>query len=193
MILLSQEELKTSLIAVLEELKNDDNLINKFITGKSSSHVIQTTPEGNPEIQLNTNVVVPEQPVQDDGVTENQPVENNEGEQNPVEVSPAEPVDDTTSVEPATDVEFQTEQVVETENVEVTENATEEVQEEPVEQPVEQTEVPQVIIEPITDEQEEIVESEENVLEEINKNDYSSFIYELLLGYKIDMSIIMDI
>ena len=186
---LSQEELKTSLIAVLEELKNDDNLINKFITGKSSSHVIQTTPEGNPEIQLNTNVVVPEQPVQDDGVTENQPVENNEGEQNPVEVSLAEPVDDTTSVEPATDVEFQTEQVVETENVEVTENATEEVQEEPVEQPVEQTEVPQVIIEPITDEQEEIVESEENVLEEINKNDYSSFIYELLLGYKIDMSI----
>lgn len=49
---LSQEELKVSLLNVLTELKLDEDLLKKFITGKSKENVIQT----QNEITLNTPV-----------------------------------------------------------------------------------------------------------------------------------------
>ena len=177
---LSQAELNTSLINVLEELKNDDNLLNKFITGESKTHVIDVKNEIIPEQNDNTLVVENNEPI-------NQPEggevveENNERPYIDVNVAPTEPG---VIVTPAEDVNFQTEQVVEGEDVLPEEN----VEEQPVEEIVDATvEVPTettpnilVQVNPEPTEEPEVVD------EEIN---YEEYLKSILSGRKLEMSL----
>ena len=177
---LSQAELNTSLINVLEELKNDDNLLNKFITGESKTHVIDVKNEIIPEQNDNTLVVENNEPI-------NQPEggevveENNERPYIDVNVAPTEPG---VIVTPAEDVNFQTEQFVEGEDDLPEEN----VEEQPVEENVEATvEVPTettpnilVQVNPEPTEEPEVVD------EEIN---YEEYLKSILSGRKLEMSL----
>lgn len=177
---LSQAELNTSLINVLEELKNDDNLLNKFITGESKTHVIDVKNEIIPEQNDNTLVVENNEPIkQPEGgeVVE----ENNERPYIDVNVAPTEPG---VIVTPAEDVNFQTEQVVEGEDVLPEEN----VEEQPVEEIVEATDevptetTPNILVQvnPEPTEEPEVVE------EEIN---YEEYLKSILSGRKLEMSL----
>ena len=174
---LSQAELNTSLINVLEELKNDDNLLNKFITGESKTHVIDVKNEIIPEQNDNTLVVENNEQPEGGEVVE----ENNERPYIDVNVAPTEPG---VIVTPAEDVNFQTEQVVEGEDVLPEEN----VEEQPVEEIVDATvEVPTettpnilVQVNPEPTEEPEVVE------EEIN---YEEYLKSILSGRKLEMSL----
>ena len=174
---LSQAELNTSLINVLEELKNDDNLLNKFITGESKTHVIDVKKEIIPEQNDNTLVVENNEQPEGGEVVE----ENNERPYIDVNVAPTEPG---VIVTPAEDVNFQTEQVVEGEDVLPEEN----VEEQPVEEIVDATvEVPTettpnilVQVNPEPTEEPEVVE------EEIN---YEEYLKSILSGRKLEMSL----
>lgn len=174
---LSQAELNTSLINVLEELKNDDNLLNKFITGESKTHVIDVKNEIIPEQNDNTLVVENNEQPEGGEVVE----ENNERPYIDVNVAPTEPG---VIVTPAEDVNFQTEQFVEGEDDLPEEN----VEEQPVEENVEATvEVPTettpnilVQVNPEPTEEPEVVE------EEIN---YEEYLKSILSGRKLEMSL----
>lgn len=174
---LSQAELNTSLINVLEELKNDDNLLNKFIIGESKTHVIDVKNEIIPEQNDNTLVVENNEQPEGGEVVE----ENNERPYIDVNVAPTEPG---VIVTPAEDVNFQTEQVVEGEDVLPEEN----VEEQPVEEIVDATvEVPTettpnilVQVNPEPTEEPEVVE------EEIN---YEEYLKSILSGRKLEMSL----
>ena len=174
---LSQAELNTSLINVLEELKNDDNLLNKFITGESKTHVIDVKNEIIPEQNDNTLVVENNEQPEGGEVVE----ENNERPYIDVNVAPTEPG---VIVTPAEDVNFQTEQVVEGEDVLPEEN----VEEQPVEEIVDATvEVPTettpnilVQVNPEPTEEPEVVD------EEIN---YEEYLKSILSGRKLEMSL----
>ena len=174
---LSQAELNTSLINVLEELKNDDNLLNKFITGESKTHVIDVKNEIIPEQNDNTLVVENNEQPEGGEVVE----ENNERPYIDVNVAPTEPG---VIVTPAEDVNFQTEQFVEGEDDLPEEN----VEEQPVEENVEATvEVPTettpnilVQVNPEPTEEPEVVD------EEIN---YEEYLKSILSGRKLEMSL----
>lgn len=174
---LSQAELNTSLINVLEELKNDDNLLNKFITGESKTHVIDVKNEIIPEQNDNTLVVENNEQPEGGEVVE----ENNERPYIDVNVAPTEPG---VIVTPAEDVNFQTEQFVEgeddlpEENVE--EQPVEEIVDATVEVPTETTPNILVQVNPEPTEEPEVVE------EEIN---YEEYLKSILSGRKLEMSL----
>lgn len=174
---LSQVELNTSLINVLEELKNDDNLLNKFITGESKTHVIDVKNEIIPEQNDNTLVVENNEQPEGGEVVE----ENNERPYIDVNVAPTEPG---VIVTPAEDVNFQTEQFVEgeddlpEENVE--EQPVEEIVDATVEVPTETTPNILVQVNPEPTEEPEVVE------EEIN---YEEYLKSILSGRKLEMSL----
>ena len=176
---LSQVELEGALVNVLEELKNDDNLLNKLITGQSKANVIQTQPEITPTI-------TPE-PIEPEIIPEEQEVSQEQlPEENNPEIVP-EGSEDVT-VTPAQDPEFQTEQVVEgeesqSEDVIVspeTEEIVQNVEEMIPEETIEQEEVPSVTIEPVIEETPEVQKE---------KIDYAPYIKDLLVGAKIEISL----
>lgn len=176
---LSQVELKGALVNVLEELKNDDNLLNKMITGQSIANVIQTQPEITPTI-------TPE-PIEPEVIPEGQ---ENTQEQLPDENNPEIAPEDSedVTVTPAQAPEFQTEQVVEGEEIQgdevivspETEEIVQNVEEILPEETTEQDEIPIVTIEPVIEETPEV--QKEMV-------DYTPYIKDLLVGAKLELSL----
>lgn len=180
---LSQAELNTSLVNVLTELKNDDNLLNKFITGESKSHVIDVNNEIIPEQNEN--------PVVEDNIPVEEPeggnvVEENNAERPHIDVNVA-PTEPGVTVTPAEDVNFQTEQVVQGEEI-LSEDNVEELSEQPIEESVENQEViptettPNILVQvnPETTEETEVVEEKVN---------YEEYLKSILAGKKIEMSL----
>lgn len=168
---LTQDELKASLLNVLTELKLDDNLLNKFITGTGKTNVIQT----QNEITLNAPV--------DPTINSTQEVQIN---RDPVDIQ-GEPQIELEPVSEVVDQEVPQEGEEPVENVEPVEGE-EPVQEEPVEAPqegepeipVEESvpETPTVTIEPVV-EPEKVEESKE----------YGEFLLNILAGRKVEMSL----
>lgn len=168
---LTQDELKASLLNVLTELKLDDNLLNKFITGTGKTNVIQT----QNEITLNAPV--------DPTINSSQEVQIN---REPVDIQ-GEPQIELEPVSEVVDQEVPQEGEEPVENVEPVEGE-EPVQEEPVdapqegesEIPVEEPvpETPTVTIEPVV-EPEKVEESKE----------YGEFLLNILAGRKVEMSL----
>ena len=168
---LTQDELKASLLNVLTELKLDDNLLNKFITGTGKTNVIQT----QNEITLNAPV--------DPTINSSQEVQIN---RDPVDIQ-GEPQIELEPVSEVVDQEVPQEGEEPVENVEPVEGE-EPVQEEPVETPQEGEpeipveepvpETPTVTIEPVV-EPEKVEESKE----------YGEFLLNILAGRKVEMSL----
>ena len=168
---LTQDELKASLLNVLTELKLDDNLLNKFITGTGKTNVIQT----QNEITLNAPV--------DPTINSSQEVQIN---RDPVDIQ-GEPQIELEPVSEVVDQEVPQEGDEPVENVEHVEGE-EPVQEEPVEAPQEGEpeipveepvpETPTVTIEPAV-EPEKVEESKE----------YGEFLLNILAGRKVEMSL----
>ena len=168
---LTQDELKASLLNVLTELKLDDNLLNKFITGTGKTNVIQT----QNEITLNAPV--------DPTINSSQEVQIN---RDPVDIQ-GEPQIELEPVSEVVDQEVPQEGEEPVENVEPVEGE-EPVQEEPVEAPQEGEpeipveepvpETPTVTIEPVV-EPEKVEESKE----------YGEFLLNILAGRKVEMSL----
>ena len=168
---LTQDELKASLLNVLTELKLDDNLLNKFITGTGKTNVIQT----QNEITLNAPV--------DPTINSSQEVQIN---RDPVDIQ-GEPQIELEPVSEVVDQEVPQEGEGPVENVEPVEGE-EPVQEEPVEAPQEGEpeipveepvpEIPTVTIEPVV-EPEKVEESKE----------YGEFLLNILAGRKVEMSL----
>ena len=168
---LTQDELKASLLNVLTELKLDDNLLNKFITGTGKTNVIQT----QNEITLNAPV--------DPTINSSQEVQIN---RDPVDIQ-GEPQIELEPVSEVVDQEVPQEGEESVENVEHVEGE-EPVQEEPVEAPQEVEpeipveepvpETPTVTIEPVV-EPEKVEESKE----------YGEFLLNILAGRKVEMSL----
>ena len=168
---LTQDELKASLLNVLTELKLDDNLLNKFITGTGKTNVIQT----QNEITLNAPV--------DPTINSSQEVQIN---RDPVDIQ-GEPQIELEPVSEVVDQEVPQEGEEPVENVEPVEGE-EPVQEEPVETPQEgepeipveepDPETPTVTIEPVV-EPEKVEESKE----------YGEFLLNILAGRKVEMSL----
>ena len=168
---LTQDELKASLLNVLTELKLDDNLLNKFITGTGKTNVIQT----QKEITLNAPV--------DPTINSSQEVQIN---RDPVDIQ-GEPQIELEPVSEVVDQEVPQEGEEPVENVEPVEGE-EPVQEEPVEAPQEGEpeipveepvpETPTVTIEPVV-EPEKVEESKE----------YGEFLLNILAGRKVEMSL----
>ena len=168
---LTQDELKASLLNVLTELKLDDNLLNKFITGTGKTNVIQT----QNEITLNAPV--------DPTINSTQEVQIN---RDPVDIQ-GEPQIELEPVSEVVDQEVPQEGEEPVENVEPVEGE-EPVQEEPVEAPQEGEpeipveepvqETPTVTIEPVV-EPEKVEESKE----------YGEFLLNILAGRKVEMSL----
>lgn len=168
---LTQDELKASLLNVLTELKLDDNLLNKFITGTGKTNVIQT----QNEITLNAPV--------DPTINSSQEVQIN---RDPVDIQ-GEPQIELEPVSEVVDQEVPQEGEEPVENVEPVEGE-EPVQEEPVETPQEGEpeipveepvpETPTVTIEPVV-EPEKLEESKE----------YGEFLLNILAGRKVEMSL----
>ena len=168
---LTQDELKASLLNVLTELKLDDNLLNKFITGTGKTNVIQT----QNEITLNAPV--------DPTINSSQEVQIN---RDPVDIQ-GEPQIELEPVSEVVDQEVPQEGEEPVENIEPVEGE-EPVQEEPVEAPQEGEpeipveepvpETPTVTIEPVV-EPEKVEESKE----------YGEFLLNILAGRKVEMSL----
>ena len=168
---LTQDELKASLLNVLTELKLDDNLLNKFITGTGKTNVIQT----QNEITLNAPV--------DPTINSSQEVQIN---RDPVDIQ-GEPQIELEPVSEVVDQEVPQEGEEPVENIEPVEGE-EPVQEEPVEEPQEGEpeipveepvpETPTVTIEPVV-EPEKVEESKE----------YGEFLLNILAGRKVEMSL----
>lgn len=168
---LTQDELKASLLNVLTELKLDNNLLNKFITGTGKTNVIQT----QNEITLNAPV--------DPTINSSQEVQIN---RDPVDIQ-GEPQIELEPVSEVVDQEVPQEGEEPVENVEPVEGE-EPVQEEPVEAPQEGEpeipveepvpETPTVTIEPVV-EPEKVEESKE----------YGEFLLNILAGRKVEMSL----
>lgn len=168
---LTQDELKASLLNVLTELKLDDNLLNKFITGTGKTNVIQTQNEitlnapVDPTINSSQEVQINRDPVdiQGEPQIELEPVSEVVDQEVPQEGE--EPVE---NVEPV-----EGEEPVQEEPVEVPQEGEPEI---PVEEPVPET--PTVTIEPVV-EPEKVEESKE----------YGEFLLNILAGRKVEMSL----
>lgn len=82
-VVLTQEELNSVIIKALEELKNDENLIEKLIVGGEEKEEVT---EENTVSAPTITPAIPENNSQDDqeGQTDNTPVENTENESEPV-------------------------------------------------------------------------------------------------------------
>lgn len=173
---LTQDELKASLLNVLTELKLDDNLLNKFITGTGKTNVIQTQNEitlnapVDPTINSSQEVQINRDPVdiQGEPQIELEPVSEVVDQEVPQEGE--EPVE---NVEPVEGEEPVQEEPVQEEPVEAPQEGEPEI---PVEEPVPET--PTVTIEPVV-EPEKLEESKE----------YGEFLLNILAGRKVEMSL----
>ena len=169
---LTQDELKASLLHVLTELKSDDNLLNKFITGKSQANVIQTQNE------ITLNPIVNQEPQVEQTPDESQDV-TTDILQGGTQID-ADPVGEVVNPEEPVEGEQLQEEPVEGEQPQ------EEPVEAPVETPVEDTAIedttvqnPTVTVEPVVEQVEEKNEPKE----------YGEFLLSILSGKKVEMTL----
>ena len=169
---LTQDELKASLLHVLTELKSDDNLLNKFITGKSQANVIQTQNE------ITLNPIVNQEPQVEQTPDESQDV-TTDILQGGTQID-ADPVGEVVNPEEPVEGEQPQEEPVEGEQLQ------EELVEAPVETPVEDTAIedttvqnPTVTVEPVVDQVEEKNEPKK----------YGEFLLSILSGKKVEMTL----
>lgn len=169
---LTQDELKASLLHVLTELKSDDNLLNKFITGKSQANVIQTQNE------ITLNPIVNQEPQVEQTPDESQDV-TTDILQGGTQID-ADPVGEVVNPEEPVEGEQPQEEPVEGEQPQ------EEPVEAPVETPVEDTAIedttvqnPTVTVEPVVEQVEEKNEPKE----------YGEFLLSILSGKKVEMTL----
>ncbi|MBR3882327.1 MAG: hypothetical protein IKJ36_03560 [Clostridia bacterium] len=174
---LTQDELKASLLHVLTELKSDDNLLNKFITGKSQANVIQTQNEIILNPIVNQEPQVEQTPDESQDVTTDILQGGTQIDADPVGevVNPEEPVEGEQPQEEPVEGEQPQEEPVEGEQLQ------EEPVEAPVETPVEDTTVqnPTVTVEPVVEQVEEKNEPKE----------YGEFLLSILSGKKVEMTL----
>lgn len=169
---LTQDELKASLLHVLTELKSDDNLLNKFITGKSQANVIQTQNE------ITLNPIVNQEPQVEQTPDESQDV-TTDILQGGTQID-ADPVGEVVNPEEPVEGEQSQEEPVEGEQLQ------EEPVEAPVETPVEDTAIedttvqnPTVTVEPVV----------EQVEEKNEPKKYGEFLLSILSGKKVEMTL----
>lgn len=169
---LTQDELKASLLHVLTELKSDDNLLNKFITGKSQANVIQTQNE------ITLNPIVNQEPQVEQTPDESQDV-TTDILQGGTQID-ADPVGEVVNPEEPVEGEQPQEEPVEGEQLQ------EELVEAPVETPVEDTAIedttvqnPTVTVEPVV----------EQVEEKNEPKKYGEFLLSILSGKKVEMTL----
>ena len=169
---LTQDELKASLLHVLTELKSDDNLLNKFITGKSQANVIQTQNE------ITLNPIVNQEPQVEQTPDESQDV-TTDILQGGTQID-ADPVGEVVNPEEPVEGEQPQEEPVEGEQLQ------EEPVEAPVETPVEDTAIedttvqnPTVTVEPVV----------EQVEEKNEPKKYGEFLLSILSGKKVEMTL----
>lgn len=169
---LTQDELKASLLHVLTELKSDDNLLNKFITGKSQANVIQTQNE------ITLNPIVNQEPQVEQTPDESQDV-TTDILQGGTQID-ADPVGEVVNQEEPVEGEQPQEEPVEGEQLQ------EEPAEAPVETPVEDTAIedttvqnPTVTVEPVV----------EQVEEKNEPKKYGEFLLSILSGKKVEMTL----
>ena len=173
---LTQDELKASLLHVLTELKSDDNLLNKFITGKSQANVIQTQNE------ITLNPIVNQEPQVEQTPDESQDV-TTDILQGGTQID-ADPVGEVVNPEEPVEGEQPQEEPVEGEQPQ--EQPVEAPVETPVETPVEDTAIedttvqnPTVTVEPVVEQVEEKNEPKE----------YGEFLLSILSGKKVEMTL----
>lgn len=178
---LTQDELKASLLHVLTELKSDDNLLNKFITGKSQANVIQTQNEITLNPIVNQEPQVEQTPDESQDVTTDILQGGTQIDADPVGevVNPEEPVEGEQPQEEPVEGEQPQEEPVEGEQLQ--EEPVEAPVETPVETPVEDTTVqnPTVTVEPLVEQVEEKNEPKE----------YGEFLLSILSGKKVEMTL----
>ena len=177
---LTQDELKASLLHVLTELKSDDNLLNKFITGKSQANVIQTQNEITLNPTVNQEPQVEQTPDESQDVTTDILQGGTQIYADPVGevVNPEEPVEGEQPQEEPVEGEQPQEQPQE--------EPVESPVETPVETPVEDTAIedttvqnPTVTVEPVVEQVEEKNEPKE----------YGEFLLSILSGKKVEMTL----